>query len=164
MTTLTILLLVLAVVMALVGIVGAVLPALPGPPLAFAGLLTVYFVLPGSVSTPLLVVMLVLTILAQVVDYLAPMWLTKLGGGSKAAVTGSTIGMIVGLFFMPWGLIWGPFFGALVGELSQSGRPGRSLRVALMSFLSFLLTTGFKLVLSIVMTFMTIGAPLAYWN
>ena len=162
MTTLTIILVIVAVLLALVGVAGAVLPALPGPPLAFAGLLTVYFVLPGSVSTSLLVVMLVLTILAQVIDYLAPIWLTKLGGGSRAAVTGSTIGMVVGLFFMPWGLIWGPFLGALMGELIQCGRLGRSLRVALMSFVSFLLTTGFKLILSIVMTFYTIAAPFWY--
>lgn len=159
MTTLTIILIIVAVLLALVGVAGAVLPALPGPPLAFAGLLTAYFVLPGSVSTALLIVMLVLTLLAQVIDYLAPVWLTKLGGGSRAAVTGSTIGMVVGLFFMPWGLIWGPFLGALMGELIQSGRLGRSLRVALMSFVSFLLTTGFKLILSIVMTVYTIWAP-----
>lgn len=152
----TILIIILiAVLLSLTGIVGAIVPALPGPPLSFASLLTVYFTCPGSISTEMLIWMLVLTIVVSVLDYIAPIWLTKIGGGSKAAIWGSTIGLIAGLFFAPFGLILGPLAGAFIGEMSNESSLGKATKVALMSFISFLLTTGLKLSLSAIMTFYT---------
>lgn len=158
MSILLITLVVLAIVLALIGILGAILPALPGPPLCWASLLLVYFACPGFVSTTLLWVMLVLTILAQILDYLAPIWMAKAGGGSKAAITGSTVGLLLGLFFMPTGLILGPLVGAFIGEMISTHNSSLALRMALLSFLSFLLSTGFKLILCLVMTFYTMMA------
>jgi len=161
MSILLITLIVLAIVLALVGIVGAIVPALPGPPLCWGSLLIAYFACPSHVSGTLLWVMLALTILAQVLDYIAPIWMAKAGGGSKAAITGSTVGLILGLFYMPLGLILGPLVGAFVGEMISTQNTTIALRVALLSFLSFLLSTGFKLILCLVMTFYTMAA---FWN
>lgn len=158
MSILLITLAVLAIILALIGILGAILPALPGPPLSWASLLLVYFACPGYVSTTLLLVMLALTIIAQVLDYLAPIWMAKAGGGSKAAITGSTVGLLLGLFFMPLGLILGPLVGAFVGEMMSTHSTSLALRMALLSFLSFLLSSGFKLILCLVMTFYTMAA------
>ena len=158
MTTLTVILVIVAILLALTGIVGAIVPALPGPPLAFAGLLTTYFVFPGEISGSTMIVMFTLTVVVSILDYVAPIIMTKMGGGSKSGVTGTTIGTIVGLFFMPAGIIWGPFLGALIGELIHGASLGKSIKVAFVSFISFLLTTGFKLILSIVMTFLTMAA------
>lgn len=151
--TYTIIFLAIAVILAVVGIVGSIVPALPGPPLSWLGLLIAYFVCPAEVGLSLLIVMLILTIIAQVIDYIAPIWITKAGGGSKAAITGSTVGLLLGLFFMPVGLIIGPLAGAFVGEMMSTNQLGKAIRVALLSFVSFLLTTGLKLVLSFVMTY-----------
>lgn len=158
MEILVVILILVAIVMALVGIVGAVVPALPGPPLSFASLFIVYLTTTGSISTTCLVWMLVLTILASVLDYIAPIWLTKLGGGSKKAIWGSTLGTIVGLFFMPVGLIVGPLAGAFIGEMMHKDEVGKALKVALMSFIAFLLTTGLKLMTSLLMTYFTFKA------
>jgi len=158
MSILVIILIVSAVLLALIGILGAILPALPGPPLCWGSLLIAYFACPGYITATLLWVMLLLTIIAQVLDYIAPIWMAKAGGGSKAAITGSTVGLLLGLFFMPLGLIVGPLAGAFVGELISSNNMGLAIRMALLSFLSFLLSTGFKLILCLVMTFYTIGA------
>lgn len=106
--------------------------------------------------------MLVLTIIVSVLDYVAPIWLTKVGGGSKAAIWGSTLGLIAGLFFMPIGLIVGPLAGAFFGEMTNDSSVGKATRVALMSFVSFLLTTGAKLVLSALMTFYTLEAVYSF--
>lgn len=162
MTVLIIIVLLIAVLLSLTGIVGAIAPALPGPPLSFASLLAVYFTCPGTISTELLIWMLVLTIIVSVLDYVAPIWLTKVGGGSKAAIWGSTLGLIAGLFFMPIGLIVGPLAGAFFGEMTNNSSVGKATRVALMSFVSFLLTTGAKLVLSALMTFYTLEAVYSF--
>ena len=162
MTVLIIIVLLIAVLLSLTGIVGAIVPALPGPPLSFASLLTVYFTCPGTISTELLIWMLVLTIIVSVLDYVAPIWLTKVGGGSKAAIWGSTLGLIAGLFFMPIGLIVGPLAGAFFGEMTNNSSLGKATRVALMSFISFLLTTGAKLVISALMTFYTLEAVYSF--
>lgn len=130
----------------IVAVVGAVLPALPGPPLAWVALLLVYFAIPGGVSAAVLIWMLVLTLLVTLLDYVAPAVTTKWGGGSKAAVWGATLGVLVGLFFSPAGLILGPLVCAFIAEFIQEQNLGKSIRVALWSFLAFLLTTGLKLV------------------
>ena len=65
--------------------------------------------------------------------------------------------MIAGLFFFPpWGLVIGPFIGAFVGEMMAHASTGKALKVALMSFIGFLLTTGMKIVYSGVLLFMII--------
>lgn len=158
MTLVFIIIVVAAIILSLTGILGAVLPALPGPPLCWGALLMAYLTCPPFISSTLLWWMLALTVLAQVLDYIAPIWMAKAGGGSKAAITGSTVGLVLGLWFMPLGLILGPLLGAFVGEMLSSKQLGKAIRMALLSFLSFLLSTGFKLILSLVMTFYTMAA------
>lgn len=161
MTLVFILIIVAAILLALTGIVGAIMPALPGPPLCWGSLLIAYFACPNCVSDALLWTMLALTILAQVLDYIAPIWMAKAGGGSKSAITGSTVGLLLGLFFIPTGLFLGPLLGAFVGEMMSTHDSGKAFRIALLSFLSFLLSTGFKLILCLAMTFYTMAA---FWE
>lgn len=153
MEVLIVILILIAIIVALVGIIGAVVPAIPGPPLSFCSLAIAYFTSPGYISGTLLGIMLVVTIVVTVLDYIAPIWLTKLGGGSKQAMWGSTLGVFVGLFFMPIGLILGPLAGAFIGEMMHEQQLGKAVKVALMSFVAFLLTTGLKLAASLLMTY-----------
>lgn len=153
MTTLTIVLLIFAAILTLVGVAGSVIPALPGPPLSLAALAIVYWILPGTVSNSLLLIMTLLTAVAAVLDYFAPILITKVGGGSKQAILCTTVGLVAGLFFMPLGLILGPLVGAFVGEYSHSAQIGKALWIAFLSFLSFLITTVFKLILSAIMSY-----------
>ncbi len=76
------------------------------------------------------------------------------------------MGILAGLLFMPAGLILGPLVGAFVGEMLHGSMHGgtqvsKSLRVALFSFVSFLLTTGLKLISCLVMAYYS-GA--AIWH
>lgn len=158
MDVLVIILILIAIIVALVGIIGAIVPAIPGPPLCFGSLVIAYFTSPGYISEMLLGVMFIVTILVTILDYIAPIWLTKLGGGSKQAMWGSTLGVFAGLFFMPLGLIIGPLAGAFVGEMMHDNNTGKAMRVALMSFVAFLLSTGVKLIASLLMTFYTFKA------
>jgi uncharacterized protein YqgC (DUF456 family) len=93
--------------------------------------------------------------IVSVLDYIAPVWLTNLSGGGQQATRGSMAGLIAGLFFFPpWGLIVGPFVGAFIGELMEGSSKGKALKVALMSFVGFLLTTGMKIIYSGLLLFM----------
>jgi len=158
MSVAAVILIILAIALTLTGIVGAILPALPGPPLCWVSMLIVYFVCPPYVGTATLWLMLALTVVAEVLDYIAPIWMAKAGGGSRAAITGSTVGLVLGLFFMPVGLVVGPLVGAFAGELLSTRQTAKAIRVALLSFLSFLLSTGFKVILCLVMTVYTMAA------
>lgn len=157
-TTILVILIIACLLLALGGIVGTFLPILPGPPLCWGAMLVAYFAFPAYISGVMLWTMLALTIVAQVLDYVAPVWMTKAGGGSKAATKGSTVGLILGLCFMPIGLIVGPIVGAFVGEMLSSNQVPRALWVAMLSFVSFLLTTGLKLVICLLMTFYVVMA------
>lgn len=161
MTVLIVILILAAIVLALAGIVGAIVPAIPGPPLSFLSLLAAHFAFPEQVSWTILGIMLLATLIVTVLDYVAPIWLTKVGGGSKKAMWGSTIGVIVGLFFMPLGLIIGPILGAFIGEMMHQERVDQAIKVAAMSFIAFLLTTGLKLVVSLLMSYYVLAA---FWH
>lgn len=152
--TLTTTLLIIAAVLAVVGLIGSVLPVLPGPTLSWIGWLLLFFVPDHKVTLTSVIVWGVLLIIVSLLDNFGSTWLTSKMGGSKWGTRGCFIGMLVGLFcFPPIGLILGPFIGAFVGELIGNATTGRAFRVALISFVAFLLTTGLKLIYSGVLLF-----------
>ena len=63
---------IVAVILGVVGIVGSILPGLPGPPLSWIGVLLIYFFGGDPMSQTLLFVLLAVTIVVTVVDYLVP--------------------------------------------------------------------------------------------
>lgn len=145
----------LSVVCAVVGIIGAVAPALPGPPLSFVGILLLYFC-NSDISVVTLVVTGAIAALITLLDYVAPIWLTKRVGGSKYSMWGAGIGMLVGLFFGLPGILLGPFIGALIGEFMAGTPNDKAFKVAFMSFVSFMLTTGIKFVYCVFILVMVI--------
>ena len=73
--------------------------------------------------------------------------MTQKLGGSKAAVTGSTIGLIAGFFIGPVGIILGPFIGALIGEMIHNhGNSEGTFKAASGAFIGFLTGTGIKMI------------------
>lgn len=142
--------LVLGGLFAVIGLVGSIVPVLPGPPLAYVTLWMMWLYNSEEISISTLIVAGVIMIVITVLDYIAPVWLTKKGGGSKVGERGAIIGLIIGLFLGPLGIILGPFFGAFIGELINKTPTNIALKVSFMSFVAFLLTTGLKLIYGIV--------------
>ena len=152
---------ILAVVCGLTGVAGCFLPVLPGPPVAYLGLLLVHWTDYAQISVEYLALWAVLTGAVTLADYLLPAWITGRLGGSRQATRGAAIGTVAGLFFMPWGLVLGPFAGAFIGEMLHDRTDNvRAFRVAFGSFLAFVLGTGLKLVVSLLMTFAIVKAVL----
>lgn len=150
--TISILLWVIAVVLILAGFAGLVLPALPGAPLLFAGLLFAAwaddFVYVG-VKT--LVALGIMAMLSYALEFAASALGARRFGASPRAITGATLGTVVGIFFGLPGILLGPFLGAVIGELTAR----RDLRAAAGSgvgaFLGLLLATAGKLALGFAM-------------
>lgn len=129
------------------GILGALLPVLPGPPISWIGLLCLYSTKAVPNDSQFLWITLAIALLVTVLDYIIPIFGTKKFGGTKKGVWGSTIGLLVGIFFGPIGIILGPFIGAFLGELiDDSTDTKKALKAATGSFIGFLFSTGLKLV------------------
>ena len=141
-----------AIVAGLIGILGSILPGLPGPPISWIGLLLLYVWGPEEMSTSTLVIWGIVTVIVTIIDYWIPMYFTKVTGGSKHAERGSMIGMIVGIFLTPIGMILGAFLGALIAEMTWAKKDlGPALKVAVGSFIGFMLGTGIKIIVSVLM-------------
>ncbi|BAD40722.1 conserved hypothetical protein [Symbiobacterium thermophilum IAM 14863] len=114
----------IAVVVMLAGVVGTLIPALPGLPIVFLAMLG-YAVVDGfrDITPGFLAVALLVVAATQVAEHYARAWGAKRFGAGRAGAWGAVIGSIVGLFFMPLGLLLGPFLGALLFEL-VAGRSG----------------------------------------
>lgn len=75
---------IVAVILGIVGLLGCILPVLPGPPCSLAGMFLLF--LWGSpcaqddITWRLLIIMLVVTVIVTVLDYVVPGWLTRATG------------------------------------------------------------------------------------
>ena len=146
-------LIILGSICLLIGILGCVLPVLPGVPLAYCGLLLLHATDKVQFSWQFLVIWAVVTIVVQVLDSVVPIWGTKKFGGSKMGVWGSTLGLLVGLFFGPWGIVLGPFVGAVVFELIDGKNTRLALKAGWGSFVGLMTGTILKLICCGLMTY-----------
>ncbi|MFA9392047.1 MAG: DUF456 domain-containing protein [Prolixibacteraceae bacterium] len=142
-----ILLIVFAIIFLLLGLVGCILPVLPGPPLAYVALLLLNFTSKHQFTSKFLIIWAIIAIVVTILDNMIPIWGTKKFGGSKKAVWGSLVGLLVGLFiFPPFGIIIGPFAGAVIGELMEGKNTSEALRSGFGAFMGFLGGTLLKIV------------------
>lgn len=138
-----------ALLCGVVGIIGSVLPVLPGPALSFVGMVIAYFKGGDEITQTMLWVWGAITVIISIADYFLPGYFSKVLGGSKAGITGATIGVFVGMFMGPMGIIFGPFLGAVAGELWHEKQPlGKALVVGFGSLISFLVGSGTKIIVA----------------
>jgi uncharacterized protein YqgC (DUF456 family) len=137
---------VLGGILMVVGLVGCFLPIIPGPPLSYFGLIVLQFKEQSPFSTKFLIIWAVVVIAVTALDYVVPAYGTKKFGGTKYGIWGCTIGLIVGLWMGPLGIILGPFLGALIGELIGGKSSDVAFKAALGSFVGFLFGTLIKLI------------------
>ncbi|WP_299366211.1 DUF456 domain-containing protein [Winogradskyella sp.] len=143
-------LVIVAFLLMLLGILGSFLPVIPGPLTSWAGFLVLHLTKGVQLSNTFLIVTLIVAVFIYVLDYIIPAIGTKRFGGSKAGMIGTTLGLLVGLFFPPFGIIIGPFIGALVGEMIHRNDTGKALKAAFGSFLGFIASTFLKFIVAII--------------
>lgn len=117
---------------------------LPGPPIAYVALLLLQLTSSAPFTIIQLLLWLLLVVFVQLIDYFLPMLGTKYSGGGRWGSRGCLVGTLIGLFFMPWGLLVGPFLGAYVGTLIEGRSQADAFKSGFGSLLGFLLGTVLK--------------------
>ena len=129
----------------ILGLLGSFLPVLPGPILSWLGLLLLYFTKCIPINYWVLGITFFITITITILDFVIPSMGTKKFGGTKYGVWGTNIGLVLGLFFPPFGFIVGPFVGAFAGEIIYNYKDKKgALKAAVGSFIGFLLSSFMK--------------------
>ncbi|MEO0971612.1 MAG: DUF456 domain-containing protein [Pseudomonadota bacterium] len=142
----------LGIVLVGVGLVGVVLPLLPGSPLVLAGLVLIAWAEGfAHVGPSVLGVLVGLTLLTFVVDQVASLLGAVRSGASRLGLAGAAVGAVVGVFFLPIGLLLGPFCGAVVGELLTQRDALRAGRVGMGAVVGVLLGTLGNLAINVAM-------------
>jgi uncharacterized protein len=110
----------------LVGVVGAVVPVMPGPLLILGASIGAGFLYQWDNVTITLVVSSVVLVMCFAIEQLSGIWGAQKAGASHWGQIGSIVGLVLGFIgLLPAlpvggplvGLFFGPFIGAVVGEL-----------------------------------------------
>ncbi len=141
-------LIILGALLIIAGFIGSLLPVVPGPPLSYLGLLVLQVTSAHPFSWQFFIIWALVVIALMVLDNVIPAYGTKKFGGSAYGIWGCMIGMVVGIFFSPIGLIVGPLVGAFVGELIGGQKSDQAVRSAIGSFMGFLASTVLKVAAS----------------
>ena len=101
-----------------IGAFGSMLPAIPSTPVVFLAALghKIYFG-DHSISYLILAILGAITLFSLVMDYAASLVGARKLGATWRGVAGALVGGILGLFLGPWGILIGPFIGALTFEM-----------------------------------------------
>lgn len=144
-------LLILGFILIIVGIIGSVLPVLPGPTMSWIGLLIVFFDKDVPLNYFMIVITGIIAIGINILDYIIPAKTVKKYGGSKYAIWGTNLGLIIGLFFPPIGFLIGPFVGAFAGQMYYNSQDkNMAFKVALGSFIGFITGTFMKIMVCLI--------------
>lgn len=109
----------LALLVMLAGLVGGLIPGFPGTLVVLAAVIVHRLCFgPASVSKAVLIILVLLTVVALVFDFLAGWFGANKFGATWRGAIGAILGGIVGLFFGLPGIIIGPFAGATLLELT----------------------------------------------
>ena len=160
-----ILLLIAIGILLLLGVVGCFIPIIPGPPISCSGLLVFHFFTSYSVEENILWLMIFLVISVTIFDLWVQIYGVKKFGGTKKAVNGSIIGLIIGIFFFPpFGIVICPFLGAFIGaRMEENSDRNKAIKIALGALAGFFAGTMLKLSVSVYISCIIFQAIPSLW-
>ena len=159
---LTVILAIISTVLILYGLVSIILPFIPGGlPVAWLGLF-IFAIGTGfqNISIATTVIFFVIMLVTIAIDFFAPM----LGAGkfraSKWGILGAMFGSFLGIFIVGlWGIVLGPFFGAILGELTGGKDYKQALKIGLGTLIGLIVGGLIK----ITVVFIMLGFLVASW-
>jgi len=142
----------LTLLLMLAGLIGSLLPVLPGTPLVLVAAVghRLYFGA-ASVSNTILIILVALTLISILFDFLAGMLGARKFGATWRGMVGAVMGGIVGLFFSLPGIILGPFLGAMLFEMLGDKEFKQAVHAGMGATAGLLLGIAGKFALGVVM-------------
>jgi uncharacterized protein YqgC (DUF456 family) len=143
----------LIIILFVVGMAGTIYPILPGALAIYAA----YFVYGWFFSFSefgvwFWIIQTLIVVVLFIADYAVSAWGVKRFGGSRASIIGSTIGLIAGPFVIPaFGLVLGPFLGAIIGEMIVGEPADKALKVGYGSVVGLFTSVVVKIILQLLM-------------
>ncbi len=137
-----------AITLIIVGVAGTILPGLPGAAAVFGGMLLAAWIDGFTrISAVTLVVLGVLTALAFAADIVGSLLGAKRVGASRLALAGAALGTLAAFPFGFFGLLVGPFAGAVIGEIISQQRLDTAARVGFGTWIGLAVGTLAKIAL-----------------
>jgi uncharacterized protein len=122
--------------------------------LSYVGLILLHITERYHFTSQLLIIYFIAVIIVAVLDYVLPVLGSRWFGATRRGFIGSIIGLVLGLFFFPpFGIIVGPFAGAVIAEMSGGMEGRKAVRAGFGTFVGFLTGTLVELVLCLFMTY-----------
>mgnify|MGYP006272120923 FL=1 len=139
---------------AILGVLGTLVPVFPGTPLIVLAALINGLVTDFSVvSIKLIIILILLSLGAELSEYLFSALTTKKFGGSKYGILGAIGGALLGsLLFPPLGIFIGPVLGAIVLERFTGKSYKESFKVGTGTVLGSFGGTFISFIVSLIMT------------
>ncbi len=130
----------------ILGLIGAIVPVLPGPLISYVGLLCFHFFV-ERLNMDSIIWLGVVVVAISILDYFLQIYGVKKAGGGKYAISGSVVGMLLGIFlFPPFGILVGTFIGAYLGaKIEMEINP---VEIAFGALWGFVIGTSLKLCIS----------------
>lgn len=148
----SLLLWIIGAILAVSGLSGMLLPVVPGAPLLFLGLVFCAWAEDFRyIGVWTLLILAAMTALTYVVELAASILGVKKYGGSRRAMAGAAIGGMVGIFLGIPGILFGPFVGAIIGELSLQRSLDEASRAGFGTVLGLAIGVAGKLAIGIAM-------------
>jgi uncharacterized protein YqgC (DUF456 family) len=144
---------VLVILLFVIGMAGTIYPILPGALAIYAAFFVYgFFFSFKEFGFMFWTIQSLIVIILFIADYAVSAWGVKRFGGTKASVVGSTIGLIAGPFVIPaFGLIIGPFGGAVIGELIAGKSLEQSIKAGWGALVGLFTSVVVKIILQLVM-------------
>jgi hypothetical protein len=144
-------LIIIGIVLIILGIIGSLIPAMPGPILSLAALVLLYISKGGdAVSLSVVILFGVFATALIILDYVAPILGAKFSGASKKGTWGAVAGALAGIiFFPPAGIFIGALAGAILGEMADGKKFGKSLKAGFGVVIGSVMTIFLQVVFSV---------------
>ena len=126
-----IILFVSGLILCLIGITGSFVPVIPGPFISWLAILIINLTDAVEFNLNFVLITLSVAVAIGLIDYLIPIIGVKKLGGTKSGQVGTFVGLVLAIIMIgPFGILVGPFIGALIGEMGCKKSFSDSLKPA----------------------------------
>ena len=145
-----IILFVSGLILCLIGITGSFVPVIPGPFISWLAILIINLTDAVEFNLNFVLITLSVAVAIGLIDYLIPIIGVKKLGGTKSGQVGTFVGLVLAIIMIgPFGILVGPFIGALIGEMASKKSFSDSLKPAFGSLVGVVAGSMIKLCLTL---------------